>query len=321
MSGQHSIPQSMQSWVIRGYGGPEAMNLERVAVPQARPGEMLLRVEAASVNPADWKIREGLLQAVLPLSFPRVLGRDCVGIVVRLGEDCDGFAVGERVLAVADPLRDGTHAEFTVVAGAMAARVPATLPAADAACLGITGLSAWIPLVEIAALQPGQRILIHAGAGGVGGVAIQIAHHMGAEVLATCGSTNVDYCASLGAYQVIDYTRERFERVASGCDVVFDTVGGEVHRRSFEVLKPGGLLVHLTAAPIDSRDPMRLRPDVRVVRADVRASTARLASLLEWAAAGFIRPQVARTFPLAQAREAYALSAGGHVRGKLVLTT
>jgi NADPH2:quinone reductase len=314
------IPPTMQAWVMHGYGGAEAMRLETVAVPQPRPGELLLRVEAASVNPADWKIRAGLLQAVLPLTFPRVLGRDCVGTVVRLGEGCDGFTMGERVLAVADPLRDGTHAEYTVVAGAMAARVPAALSAADAACLGVSGLSAWIPLVEIAALQPGQRILIHAGAGGVGGIAVQIARHMGAEVLATCGAANVDYCASLGAHHVIDYTAERFELAVSGCDVVFDTIGGDVHRRSFDVLRPGGLLVHLTAAPIDATDPIPRRPDVRVVRADVRASTARLGKLLEWAAAGYIRPQVARAFPLVQAREAYALSAGGHVRGKLVLT-
>ena len=316
------IPPTMQAWVMRGYGGAEAMRFETIAVPQARPDELLLRVEAASVNPADWKIRAGLLQAVLPLTFPHVPGRDGVGTVVSLGAGCIGISLGQRVHAVADALRDGTHAEFTAVPGAMAAPVPPSLPSADAACLGVAGLSAWIPLVEIAALRPGQRVLIHAGAGGVGGLAIQIARHMGAEVLATCGAANVDYCMSLGAHQVIDYTRERFEPVAAGCDVVFDTIGGEVHRRSFDVLKPGGLLVHLTAAPIDttdSRDPLPLRADVRVVRADVRASTARLAKLLEWAGAGFIRPQVGRSFPLAEASAAYALSAGGHMRGKLVL--
>jgi len=305
---------------MHGYGGAEAMRFETIAVPQARPDELLLRVEAASVNPADWKIQAGLLQAVLPLTFPRVPGRDCVGTVVSLGAGCNGFAVGQRVHAVADALRDGTHAEFTAVPGAMAAPVPPSLPSADAACLGVAGLSAWIPLVDIAALQPGQRVLIHAGAGGVGGLAIQIARRMGAEVLTTCGSANVDYCTSLGAHRAIDYTRERFELTAAGCDVVFDTIGGEVHRRSFDVLKPGGLLVHLTAAPIDSKDPLPLRADVRVVRAEVRASTARLAKLLEWARAGFLRPQIGKSFPLAQAREAYALSAGGHVRGKLVLT-
>lgn len=318
----NTIPQTMQAWVMRGYGGAEAMHFETVAVPQPRPGELLLRVEATSVNPADWKIRAGLLQAVLPLTFPHVPGRDGVGTVVSLSAGCDGFAVGQRVHAVADALRDGTHAEFTVVAGAMAAPVPPSLLSADAACLGVSGLSAWIPLVEIAALQPGQRVLIHAGAGGVGGLAIQIARHIGAEVLATCGTTNVEYCRSLGAHQVIDYTRERFEFVAAGCDVVFDTIGGEVHRRSFDVLKPGGLLVHLTAAPINTKntgDPLPLRADVRVVRAEIRASTARLAKLLEWARAGFIRPQVGRAFPLAEANAAYALSAGGHMRGKILL--
>lgn len=313
----NAIPQTMQAWVIRGYGGAEAMRFERIALPQPQPGEMLLRVEAASVNPADWKIRAGLLQAVLPLTFPRVLGRDCVGTVMSLGAGCSGFAVGTGVLAVVDALRDGTHAEFTVVSGAMAAPLLSSMSSADAACLGVAGLSAWIPLVEIAALQPGQRVLIHAGAGGVGGLAIQIARHLGAEVLATCGSANLEYCASLGAHQVIDYTRGRFESMASECDVVLDTVGGEVHRRSFAVLKPAGLLVHLAAAPIDPTPP---RGDVRVVRADIRTTTARLAKLLDWAAAGFIRPQIGRSFPLAEAREAYALSASGHARGKIVLT-
>ena len=310
----------MQAWVMHGYGGAEAMRFETVAVPQARPGELLLRVEAASVNPADWKIRAGLLQAVLPVTFPRVPGRDGVGTVVSLGAGCDGFAVGQRVHAVADALRDGTHAEFTAVPGAMAAPVPPSLPSADAACLGVAGLSAWIALVEIAALQPGERVLIHAGAGGVGGLAVQIARHMGAEVFATCGTANVGYCASLGAHRAIDYTRERFEAVTGGCDAVLDTVGGEVHRRSFEVLKPGGLLVHLAAAPIETTDPTPPRADVRVVRADVRASTARLAQLLDWARAGFIRPQAGRSFPLVEAGAAYALSAGGHMRGKIILT-
>ncbi len=314
-----AIPQTMRAWVMNGYGGGEAMRFETIAVPQARPDELLLRVEAASVNPADWKILAGLMQAVLPLTFPRVPGRDCVGTVVSLGAACNGFAVGQRVHAVADALRDGTHAEFTAVPGAMAAPVQTPLPAFEAASLGVAGLSAWIALAEIAMLQPGQRVLIHAGAGGVGGLAIQIARHMGAEVLATCGTANVEYCMSLGAHRAIDYTREHFELAAAGCDVVFDTIGGEVHRRSFDVLKPGGLLVHLTAAPIDSRTPLPVRADVRVVRAEIRASTARLAKLLEWARAGFIRPQVGRSFPLAEASAAYALSASGHMRGKILL--
>lgn len=313
----NSIPQTMQAWVMRGYGGAEAMRLESIAVPRPEPGELLIRVEAAAVNPIDWKLRSGVLKERHQLSFPRVPGREGVGTVVGLGEGCDGFVLGDRVLALTNTLRDGTHAEFAVVSGAVAARVMPPLAAVDAACLGVGGLSAWIPLVEIAALQPGQRVLIHAGAGGVGGLAIQIARHLGADVFATCGSANVEYCVSLGARQVIDYTRERFESVVSGCDVVFDTVGGDVYRRSFAVLKRDGLLVHLTADPVDAVPP---RDDVRVVRADIRASTALLAKLLEWAAAGFVRPQVGKVFAFAEAREAYALSEGGHARGKIVLS-
>lgn len=315
------IPPTMQAWVIRGYGGPEAMRYESMAVPQPGPDDVLVRVEVASVNPVDWKIRQGLLKAVLALAFPRVLGRDCVGIVAQAGANCGGFKPGDRVLSVADPMRDGTHAEYAAVPCAQSAVVPPGVAAADAACLGIAGLSAYVPLVEIAALEKGRRVLIHAGAGGVGSVAIQIAKHLGAEVWTTCGSANVDFCAGLGADRVIDYTRERFEQVARDCDVVFDTVGGEVHQRSFGVLKPGGLLVYLSAAPID---PVPLsapsRGDMRVVRADIRASTARLAALLDWAAAGVIRAQPGKAFPLAQAQEAFAFSASGHARGKILLT-
>ncbi len=311
------VPQNMQAWVIHGYGGPEAMRYESMAVPQPGAGDVLVRVEVASVNPVDWKIRQGFLKAALALAFPHVLGRDCVGIAVQAGADCGGFKPGDRVLSVADPLRDGTHAEYAAVPCAQSAVVPPGIAAADAACLGIAGLSAYVPLVEIAALEKGRRILIHAGAGGVGSVAIQIAKHLGAEVWTTCGSANVDFCTGLGADRVIDYTRERFEQAARDCDVVFDTVGGEVHQRSFSVLKPGGLLVHLSAAPID---PVVPRADVRVVRADIRASTARLAALLDWAAAGVIRAQPGEKFPLAQAQEAYALSASGHARGKILLT-
>ncbi|MDH4188836.1 MAG: NADP-dependent oxidoreductase [Betaproteobacteria bacterium] len=311
------IPQDMHAWLLHGYGGPEAMRFQEMAVPQPGPGDLLLRVEVASVNPVDWKIRQGILQGVLALALPRVLGRDCVGIVARAGTDCRGFEPGDRLLAVADPMRDGTHAEYAVVPCAQSARVPPGLAAADAACLGIAGLSAYIPLVEIAALDKGRRVLIHAGAGGVGSIAIQIAKHLGAEVWTTCGGANMDFCAALGADRVIDYTSERFEQALRDCDVVFDTVGGEVHRRSFGVLRPGGLLVHLSAAPID---PVPPRGDVRVVRADIRASNARLAALLDWAAAGVIRAQPGEVFALAQAQQAYRLSASGHARGKLLLS-
>jgi NADPH:quinone reductase-like Zn-dependent oxidoreductase len=311
-----TLPKTMQAWLIRGYGGLEVMQYETVPVPQPGPADVLLRVEAASVNPADWKVRQGYLQAFLALTFPRVLGRDCAGIVIAAGAACTEFAPGDRVLAVADPMRDGTHAEFVALPAAQSARLPPSLSAMDGACLGVAGLSAYIPLVEIAALRRGQRVLIHAGAGGVGSVAIQIAKHLGAEVWTTCGTANRDFCNGLGADRVIDYTRERFEQVAGDCDVVFDTLGGEVHRLSYGVLKPGGLLVHLTAAPID---PVPPRTDVRVVRADIRATTQRLAALLDLAAAGAIRAQPGNVFALAEAPGAYALSESGHTRGKILL--
>jgi NADPH2:quinone reductase len=289
----------MRAVRIHAVGGPEVMRLDDIPLPQPRPGERLVKLGAASVNPIDWKIRQGMVS--MPL--PRVLGREGAGTDV---------ATGERLLGVASRDRDGTHAEYAVFAADSCAPIPDGLSFEEAAALGISALSAWIPLVENAGLRAGQRVLIHAGAGGVGSLGIQIARLRGAEAWTTCSARNADWCRALGAQRVIDYEREDFAAAGQIFDAVLDTIGGEVHARSAEVLKPGGLLLYLTAAP---RAPVK-RADVKAVPTDVRPTRGRLQAILQ---AG-LRPCIEARFPLEQAAQAYELSRTGHARGKIVLT-
>ncbi len=295
----------MRALRIHAYGGPEVMRLEEAATPVPGPGQVLVRVRAASVNPIDWKMRSGLMEKVFPVSFPRTLGRDCAGEME-----------GGLVAGVTDPRTDGTHAEYALLPADQAAPVPAGLDPAEAASLCVAGLSAYIALVEIARLAGGQRVLVHAGAGGVGSLAIQMASQLGVEVFTTASAANRDYCLALGASQVIDYGNQDFTTAIPPCDVVFDTLGGEAHRRSMKMLKPGGVLVALAAAPIPRG---QRRADVRVVMAQVRPTRARLEQIFQWATSGVLRPQVTHTFRPEEASKAYAISESGHARGKMVI--
>ena len=288
----------MRALRIHAYGGPEVMRLDEVPVPRAGPGERLVRLAAASVNPIDWKMRQGLMAVPLP----RVLGRDGAGTDV---------ASGERVLGIGSPGRDGTHAEYAVFSEASCAVLPKGVDFDEAAALGIAGLSAWIALAENAAVRPGQRVLVHAGAGGVGGFAIQIARRRGAEVWTTCSAANADWCRELGAHRAIDYAREDFTACGAIFDAVLDSLGGAVHPRSAAVLKPGGVLAYLNAAPVQ---PLPQK-DVKVLPTEVRATRARLESLLGLG----LRVLVEAHFALEDGALAYERSRVGHVRGKIVL--
>jgi NADPH:quinone reductase-like Zn-dependent oxidoreductase len=305
----------LRAWRIRRYGGPEVLALEETPVPQPGPGDVLVRVAAASANPSDWLLREGRLQRAFPVTFPRTIGRDCAGTVVAVGEGAADVATGDEVFGVGAPDRDGTHAEYACLKATAVMRRPAALPMTAATTLGVAALSAYIPLVELAQLTAGERVLIHAGAGGVGHLAVQIARHLGAEVLATCSAGNADFCRVLGAHRVIDYAREDFAQVARDCDVVFDMLGGPVHSRSAQVLKPGGRLVWIIAAPVA---PV-VRADIRVLNGPIVATRERLGRIAEWADAGVLKPHVDRVFAFEDAPAMYAASQRAHGRGKKVL--
>ena len=295
----------MRALRIHAYGGPEVMRLEDAPRPTPGPGQVLVRVRAASVNPIDWKMRSGMMEKVFPISFPRTLGRDCAGEME-----------GGLIAGVTDPRTDGTHAEYALLPADQAAPIPEDLDPAEAASLCVTGLAAYIALVENARLVGGQRVLVHSGAGGVGSLAIQMARGVGAEVFTTASPANREYCTRLGAAAVIDYRSQDFTTAIPPCDVVLDTLGGEAHRRSMKVLKPGGVLVALAAAPIPRG---QRRADVRVVMAQVRPTRERLEQIFQWATSGVLRPQVTHTYRPEEASKAYAISESGHARGKMVI--
>jgi len=305
----------MRAWRIRRYGGPEVLALEETPVPEPRAGEVLVRVAAASANPSDWRLREGQLKKAFAVTFPRTIGRDCAGTVAALGEGVTDLAVGDEIFGVGAPDRDGTHAEYTCLDASALMRRPAALPMTAATTLGVAGLSASIPLVELARLTAGERVLIHAGAGGVGHLAVQIARHLGAEVLATCSAGNAEFCWSRGAHRVIDYAREDFAEAARDCDVVFDMVGGDVHARSAAALKPGGRLVYILADRFQRTE----RTDIQVLSGPIVATRERLRRIAEWANAGVLRPHVEQVYAFEDAPAMYAASQRGHGRGKKVL--
>jgi NADPH:quinone reductase-like Zn-dependent oxidoreductase len=297
----------MRAMRVHAYGGPEVMRLDEMPLPTPGAGERLISLAAASVNPIDWKMRDGRLRSVFSLELPRVLGRDGAGTDV---------GSGERVMGLGAPGRDGTHAEFAVFQAHSSCVIPPEVSLEDAAAAGVAGLSAWIALAENAQVSAGDRVLVHAGAGGVGSFAIQIAAMRSAEVWATCSARNADWCRSLGAYRVIDYTKQNFTAPGQIFDVVLDPLGGPVHRASTEVLKPGGKLVYLNADPVQ---PV-MRKDITVLPTDVRATQKRLLTVLTLIAEGRLKVPIEARFPLAQAAEAYQLSRTGHARGKILLT-
>lgn len=306
----------MKAVLMHGYGGPEVLEYADAPDPAAKTGEIVVEVHAVSLNPADWKVREGLRKNDVKARFPHIPGRDFSGVVRETGDGVSDFQAGDPVFAVNEQGREGAYAEAIAIPEALAARKPDFLSHAEASALAMTGLTSLRALEDEAKLKTGETILIHAGAGGVGGFAVQYARHVGAAVYATASGTNHEYVKSLGADFAIDYKKVDFTEAAPPCDVVFDTIGGEVHARSFALLKPGGRLVHIAAGPPGFSPP---RGDVRVIRPNVRRDRAHLTRILELAESGAVRPPHIQEMPLADAAAAQEISKTGHVRGKIIL--
>lgn len=295
------------------YGPASGLNLERVDRPTPGPGEVLVRVRAAGVNPIDWKFRAGYLQEFVPLDLPHVAGLDLAGTVELPGMAVDAFAAGGAVFGRGS----GTYAEFAVAPAGSLAVKPDRLSFEEAATLGVGGVTAWSGLFDAAKLEAGQRLLVHGGAGGVGSIVVQLGRWKGAHVIATASEANAEYVRSLGADQVIDYAAGRFEDVVSDVDVIFDTIGGEVTERSWGVLRPGGVLVVIAGMP----EPEKAA-EHGVRTAGVQAAepiSPILQELARLAESGDLRPQVGRVFPLSEAAAAHAASETGHGRGRIVL--
>ncbi len=302
----------MKAAFIERFGGPEVMQYGDLPDPVAGPGQIVVDVAAASVNGADWKVRAGQYSDA---KFPLVLGRDFSGSVATLGAGVDDLKVGDAVFGVLEAGREGTYAEKIAITAAIVAKKPGELSHVDAAAVALTGLTAIAAVEATLKLQRGETILIQGGAGGVASFAIQLAKHIGAHVITTTSKTNVDYVRSLGADEVIDYNTQDFTSAVTGCDAVFDTVGGEVAQISFAVLKPGGRAAFIASG---AQAPQPTRNDVTSLRPAVGRARAPLERVAQLITTGVVRPPEIKLFRLSQAAEAHRVSEGRHFRGKLV---
>ena len=308
----------MKAIVYDTFGGPEVLTFRDMPDPEPGPGEVLVDLHAASVIPADWKLRAGHLQSLFTVTFPKIPGRDGCGIVRAAGAGVDFAAVGDRVCVVAQHSEQGTHAQRIVRDAESVVRMPEGMGFAEAAALMHAGICAWICLVETAGLTAGQRVLIHGGAGAIGGLGVQLARHLGAEVVATCRAANRDYVHEMGAHETVAYDEADFAQgAAQGYDVVFDLIGGDVNRRSYDVLRPGGHMVCLRALPIEDLSD---RYGVRLSVPMIHDSREALEATVGLAEAGVFRPQIAARMPLERGADAQRMLEAGQVsRGRIVL--
>ncbi|GAB2830369.1 NADP-dependent oxidoreductase [Actinocorallia aurea] len=332
----------MKAFVIDRYGDKDGVHAAEMPDPQVGAGDILVRVRAASVNPLDLRLRDGDFKAFLPYRLPLVLGNDLAGEVVQVGSAVTRFAVGDEVYARPGTDRIGAFAELIAVHQDDAAPKPASLTMQEAASLPLVALTAWQALVERAQVRPGQKVLIHAGAGGVGHVAIQLARHLGAHVATTVSTGKVDLARRLGADVVVDYTRQDFETVLHGYDVVLDTLGGENLDKSLRVLKPGGKAIGI-AGPPDAAfaRELGLGPVLRAVmsalsfttrrRAErrgvtysflfVKAGGEQLRALTPLIDDGTIRPVLDRVFPFEETPQAIEHVEKGRAKaGKVIVS-
>jgi NADPH:quinone reductase-like Zn-dependent oxidoreductase len=302
----------MKAVFIEKFGGPEVLKYGDLPDPVAAAGEVVVDVHAASVNGADWKVRVGDYKQT---KFPFPLGRDFSGVIAAVGPGVADLKIGEAVFGVLDAGQEGAYAEKVAVKAAIIARKPEGLSHVNAAALALTGLTALVAVEDTLKLQRGETILIQGGAGGVASFAIQLAKHIGARVITTTSAANLAYVRGLGADEIIDYNAKDFTQVVSGCDAVFDTVGGDVAQRSFAVLKPGGRAAFIASG---AQAPKPNRTDVTSLRPAVGRTRRHMERIAQLYQAGAIRPPDIKLYRLSEAAEAHRVSESRHFRGKLV---
>jgi len=329
----------MKAARIHAYGGPEVLRVEDAPDPAPGPGQVLVEVHATSVNPVDTKIRKGVLRAGLRYKMPRILGLDVSGVVIGVGDGVTRWKVGDAVWSSPGPKPQGTYAEQVCVAEGELGRKPDNLSHEEAASLPLVALTAWQALFDTAKLQRGERVLVTAGSGGVGTVAIQLAKHAGAWVATTCSARNAELVTALGADRVVDYRSEDFVDVLSDLDVVLEALGPAEMRRARKALKKGGRLVGISTGLPDK--VKRVGPTLGLVATGVtmarhkigarfcagvkssfitrRPDGAQLDELAALCEAGAVRPVIDRVMPLDDIVAAHTYSETGRARGKIVI--
>jgi NADPH:quinone reductase-like Zn-dependent oxidoreductase len=306
----------MKAVRIHGFGDASVLTHEEIPVPEVGDDDVLIRVVAAGVNPVDWKIREGHLKDVVAHRLPLTLGWDASGVVESVGRAVRRLRPGDLVYTRPDIARDGAYAEYIAVRESEVALRPTTISHVEAASLPLAGITAWEAIVNVGQVSAGQRVLIHAAAGGVGSLAVQLAKWRGAEVIATTSARNADLVTFLGADTVIDYQKENVASSLRGVDVVFDTIGGQVQQDSWATLKPGGLLVSIVDLPLEAAARARGLRSAFVFVQPSRTILDQLAGLVD---VGQVRPLIGAEFALRDAAVAQRLSQSGRARGKIVL--
>ncbi|MEJ2691783.1 MAG: NADP-dependent oxidoreductase [Candidatus Thiodiazotropha sp.] len=305
----------MRAVRIHNYGGQEQMELESIAVPKPTADEVLIKVHAAGVNPVDWKIREGYLAENIPHTLPLTLGWDFAGEVSAVGQNVKKWRVGDAVYARPDLSKDGAYAEYITVSADEIAAKPKTLSWQKSAAVPLVTLTAWQALNDIGQMKQGDRVLIHAGAGGVGIAAIQLAKQAGATVYTTASTRNVEFLKSLGADEVIDYSQHDFSKLAE-LDIVFDTLGGEVLEKSWVTLKKGGRLISIAEIP---NEELAAKHEVSANFCFVQANSGQLSEICNLIDSGDIKVEVDSVFRLDDIAKAHEKSESGHTRGKIVI--
>jgi len=304
----------MRAAILTDYGNqPEVADIDRPELPDDC---VTIEVHAAAINPIDWIIMDGSMSDVLPYELPWTVGYDVSGVITEVGPDAEGFSVGDEVFGRADGMQAATMAEYSAVKPGDLALKPSNISHPEAAGVPLAGLTAWQALFDKGGLESGQRVLIHAGSGGVGTLAIQLAKHAGAWVATTASGANKDLVQDLGADQFVDYSVERFEDVVEPCDLVFDMVGGDTLERSFDVVKPGGTIVSIKGGapdgPLDERN-------VTFHQFFMEPSGEQLAEIATLIADGSVRPVLDSTFALDDVAAAYEYARSGDANGKIAI--
>lgn len=310
---------TMKAVRVHEYGGPEVLKYEDAPRPEPAEGEILIRIHAAGVNPVDWKVRAGYFKDFVPFPIPFVPGTALSGKVATLGPGAQGYAVGDEVFGSSEFGRSGSYAEYTTTKSALIAAKPRSLNHIHAAAVPVSALAAWQALFGKGMIdpKPGQTILIHGAAGGVGSFAAQLAKWRGARVIGTASAKNESFLRELGVDQFVDYQKRPFEEVVQDVDAVLDTIGGDVEKRSWKVLKPGGVLASLVAQQLSP--PRNAAPGSRGVPVNAGLAAPRLVEIAKLLDAGTVKVTVSEVLSLAEARRAQEMSQSGHVRGKVVL--
>lgn len=309
----------MRAVIIEEYGGKEKLKEAEVPMPQPKEHQVIVKERATSINPIDWKLREGYLQQKMPWEFPIILGWDVAGEIVEVGSEVTDWKIGDRVFARPDTTRFGTYAEYTAVDDNLLAYIPENISYEEAAAAPLAGLTAWQALFDYGKLVEGEKVLIHAGSGGVGTYAIQLAKSKGAYVISTASEKNRDLLLSLGVDQFIDYKNEDFTELLSDVDVIFDTMGGEVLENSFKVIKPHtGRIVSIVG---DADKELIEKADITFNNIWLEPDGKQLSQLAQLMEQGKVKSIIGATYPLTEkgVYDAHALSETHHAVGKIVI--